>query len=147
MIVTIDLRWLLLTPTIDWFELAWETMFLVALCSALYNVRDAHRYLLASWLPEADEDARALANKDYRAAWFGTVKATLGLVLGIPSLLTPSLGLASLELGQVAYVIGLRLAFIGIGALIAATAWNDTLFRHRLAARRWARRYRITNPS
>ena len=126
----VDLSWLLLSRTVDWFEILWEAVFLVAFLAASYNWRDARLYLRAQRLL-GSQGLMLLAPKDWRAANFGLAKAFVGVTVGIVFLLAPSAAIhGPLEL--VIAGIALRLAFITLGALICATAVNDFVFRRRL---------------
>lgn len=127
----IDISWVRVGRTTDWFELAWIAVFCVTLLCASYNLWDARRYLHASRSPGVSVGARLLAPKDLRAAYYGVGKAVIGLLIGTPLLFTPT-GNYNGRADIILTSILLRLGFIGIGALIAATATNDFLFRRKI---------------
>ena len=136
----LDLSWLLISRTMDWFEVLWEVVFLIAFLAACYNWRDARLYLQAQRLL-GSQGLMLLAPKDWRAANFGLAKAFVGVTVGLVFLLAPSAAIhGPLEL--VVAGIALRLAFIALGALICATAVNDFVFRRRLLDERTLARLR-----
>lgn len=128
-----DVSWLRvpMVRSADWFEVIWVGVFLLTLLTASYNWWDAKQYFLASKLPGMTIGARLLAPKDLRAARFGIGKAVIGLLIGTPLLFVPSGNYNGPAPAVMASLI-LRVGFIGIGALIAATATNDFLFRRNV---------------
>ena len=131
--VIVDVSWLRVGRTTDWFELSWMFVFGVAFLAASYNWQDARKYAAVS-KRTGNPTGRRLGPKDLRAAWFGVGKAATGLLIGTPLLFVPTggyVGRADIVLASML----LRVGFIVIGSLICATAVNDFLFRRGVSRR------------
>jgi cobalamin synthase len=126
-------QFVILTKTVDLFEVLWQIAFLVAFVCSAVNLRSCYHYhgsALRAGLPRP----LVISRKDLRTAWTLLLVSFPGLAVGTLALLSSTtLTNPNTPRDLLVFSVLLRLAFVSIGAGIAALAVWEFRFRRQVA--------------
>ena len=127
------MRLINLTPTIDVFELAWQVSFLTAFLCSIVNLRSCYRYHANAKRARLPRPL-VISRKDLATAWTLLLVSFPGLAVGTLALTaTSTLNNPDTPRDLLVFSVLLRLAFVSIGAGIAAIAVQEFRFRRKVA--------------
>jgi hypothetical protein len=127
------MRFVNLSPTVDVFEILWQISFLVAFLCSVVNLRSCYRYHRNAQRARLPRPL-VISRKDLGVAWTLLLVSFPGLGVGTLALTaTTSLTDPDTPRDLLVFSILLRLAFVSIGAGIAAIAVQEYRFRRRVA--------------